>query len=117
MQMPPGSAMLSSRAATLTPSPRMSLPSIRMSPRLIPILNNIRRSEGTPSLRSAIAACTAFDCIDHREKLQQHPVSVGLDDATAMLGQQRIGDGAVFAERASGTDLINAHQAGIAGDV
>ena len=59
MQMPPGSAIPSSRAATLTPSPRMSSPSIRMSPRLIPIRNSIRRSCGTPSFLSAITACTA----------------------------------------------------------
>jgi hypothetical protein len=43
----------------LTPSPRMSSPSIRMSPRLIPILNSIRRSVGTPSFLWAITACTA----------------------------------------------------------
>src|SRR5215471_16842364 len=48
MQMPPGSAIPSRRAATLTPSPRMSSPSIRMSPRLIPIRDSIRRSCGTP---------------------------------------------------------------------
>jgi hypothetical protein len=37
----------------------MSSPSIRMSPRLIPIRNSIRRPSGTPSFLWAIAACTA----------------------------------------------------------
>jgi hypothetical protein len=41
--------LLAHIAATLTPSPRMSSPSIRMSPRLIPIRNSIRRSCGTSS--------------------------------------------------------------------
>ena len=35
--MPPGSAMPSSRAAMLTPSPRMSSPSTRTSPRWTPM--------------------------------------------------------------------------------
>src|SRR5713101_5710248 len=35
-QMPPGSASASSRAATLTPSPKMSSSSTMMSPRLMP---------------------------------------------------------------------------------
>src|SRR6516162_7408299 len=51
--------MPSSLAATLTPSPRMSSPSIRMSPRLIPILKSIRRSCGIPSFLWAITACAA----------------------------------------------------------
>src|ERR1700733_15456377 len=36
MQIPPRSAILSSRAATLTPSPKMSVPSQMIAPRLMP---------------------------------------------------------------------------------
>jgi hypothetical protein len=41
MQIPPGSARASSRAATLTPSPNMSLSSMMMSPTLMPMRNSI----------------------------------------------------------------------------
>ena len=46
-QMPPGSAMPSIRAAILTPSPRMSSPSMMMSPTLIPIRNCIGLASAT----------------------------------------------------------------------
>src|SRR4051812_21903934 len=51
MQTPPGSHSVSSRAATFTPSPKMSLPSIMMSPTLIPTRSTIRRSAWTPADR------------------------------------------------------------------
>ena len=54
--MPPGSAMPSSLAAMLTPSPRMSLPSMRMSPRLIPIRNSYADPQGP---LGCVPACTA----------------------------------------------------------
>ena len=120
MQMPPGSAMPSSLAATLTPSPRMSSPSIRMSPRLIPILNSIRRSCGhafVPLGHHRLHSYRAFDRIDHRGKLKQHAVTRGLDDAATMLRHERIGDRAVFAESAGGADLVEAHEPRIACDV
>ena len=58
-QMPPGSASASRRAATLTPSPKMSRPSRMMSPRLMPMRNSIRFSSGTAVLRSVIPCCTS----------------------------------------------------------
>src|SRR5260370_20366110 len=58
-QIPPGAARASSRAATLTPSPWISRPSLIMSPRLIPIRKSMRRSGGTPAFRSAISRCTS----------------------------------------------------------
>ena len=58
-QIPPGSAKASSRAATLTPSPKMSPSSMMMSPRLMPIRNSMRRSAGTPVFRSSISRCTS----------------------------------------------------------
>src|SRR3984893_11579479 len=57
--MPPGSAKASRRAATLTPSPKMSLSSIMMSPRLTPMRKSMRPSAGTPALRAAISRCTS----------------------------------------------------------
>ena len=60
MQMPPGSAMPSRRAAILTPSPMMSSPSIRTSPRCRPMRKSIRRASETPSLRCVIRSCSAI---------------------------------------------------------
>jgi hypothetical protein len=48
----------SSRAAMLTPSPRMSSPSTNTSPRWTPIRHSIRRSWGLPALRSAASFCS-----------------------------------------------------------
>ena len=55
MEMPPGSASPSRRAAMFTPSPRMSSPSITISPRLMPARYWMRRSLGAPASVSAIA--------------------------------------------------------------
>ena len=115
--MPPGSAMPSSLAATLTPSPRMSSPSIRMSPRLIPILNSIRRSTGTPSFRLGhhrLHSYRALDRIDHRRKLKQHAVPRALHEASPVLCHESIGDRAVFAECAGGADLVEPHEPRVA---
>jgi len=87
-----------------------------MSPKLIPILNNIRRSTGTPSFLWAITACTTstLDRIDHRGELKQHAVPRGLDETIPMLCHESIGDLAVFAENAGGADLIEAHEPRVA---
>ena len=83
-QIPPGSAMPSSRAATLTPSPKMSPSSTTMSPWLMPMRNSMRRSAATSALRSAISRLHrdgAAHRVDDAGELDQHPVAGGLDDA------------------------------------
>ena len=50
MHSPPGSQIDSSRAAMLTPSPKMSLPSMMMSPILMPMRKTMRLSSGTSAL-------------------------------------------------------------------
>lgn len=57
--MLPGSASPSSRAATFTPSPRMSSPSHTMSPRLMPMRYRRRRSSDRAAWSAASASCTA----------------------------------------------------------
>src|SRR5436305_519842 len=52
--MPPGSASISRRAATLTPSPKISFSSTITSPRLMPMRNCIHRAGETSALRRAI---------------------------------------------------------------
>src|SRR5580704_3433897 len=55
----PGSAKPSSRAATLTPSPKISPSSTTMSPTLIPIRNSMRRSDEISAFRWIMLACTS----------------------------------------------------------
>jgi hypothetical protein len=52
----------------------------------------------------------AFDRIDHRGKLKQHAVPGGLYEPTAVFSHESVGDLAVFAERARGADLVEAHE-------
>ena len=77
----------------------------------------LRRSSGTPWLRSRLHSDCAFGRIDHRGKLKQHAVPRGLHEATAMFCHEVINDHAVFAEGAGGAHLINAHQPGITRDI
>ena len=56
---PPGSANASRRAATLTPSPKISPPSTMTSPRLTPTRQRIRRSSGKSGSRSSMPRCTS----------------------------------------------------------
>jgi hypothetical protein len=56
----------------------------------------------------------AFDRINYRGKLKQHAVSRGLHEATPVFGYESVGDRAVFAERAGGADLVEAHQPRVA---
>jgi len=51
MHSPPGSHKASRRAAILTPSPKMSSPSMMMSPTLMPMRKTIRSSSATSALR------------------------------------------------------------------
>jgi hypothetical protein len=56
----------------------------------------------------------AFDRIDHRGKLKQHAVPHGLHEAAAVFRHDGVGNLAVFAERASGADLVEAHEPRVA---
>src|SRR6516164_3935467 len=78
IQIPPGSASASSRAATFTPSPKMSYSSTITSPRLIPI-----RTSNAPVLRSFRIALghSALDfgrasyCVHHARELGKEAVA------------------------------------------
>jgi hypothetical protein len=59
--MPPGSAEPASRAATLTPSPKMSPSSTMTSPILMPMRNSMRWSGGRGALLAAKTACTSAE--------------------------------------------------------
>ena len=77
-QIPPGSARASIRAATFTPSPKMSCSSTITSPRLIPTRNpdpalfrQLRLALGHPPLHLDRAP----DGVDHARKLRQQAVA------------------------------------------
>jgi hypothetical protein len=63
-------------------------------------------------LHAAIATytATALDGIDDRAKLEQHAVAGGLHEPSAVLRYESVGDRAVFAEGAGGTDLVQPHE-------
>jgi hypothetical protein len=72
----------------------------------------MRRSCGTAVIalgHHRLHGYRALDRIDHRGKLKKHTVARGLDDTPTMLRDQRIGHGAMFAQNASGTDLVEPH--------
>ena len=60
MQIPPAGASGSSRAAMLTPSPRMSSPSMTMSPTLMPMRRRRRRASGSLAPRSPMSVWMAI---------------------------------------------------------
>ena len=120
MQMPPGSAMPSRRAARLTPSPRISSPSIRMSPRWMPTRQSIRRSLGNPGIslgHQLLERNRTLHGAHHRGELDQHAVAGRLDDPPAMFGNERIGSGAMFAQQTRRTRLVGLHQPAVADHV
>ena len=119
-QMPPGSAMPSSRAATLTPSPKMSSSSTMTSPRLTPMRNSMRRSCGTSALRSpsALDLGGAGDGVHDARELHQHAVAGELDDAPLVLGDLGVDQLlAMRIQRGKRGGLVGAHQAAVADHV
>ena len=119
--MPPGGAMPSSRAATFTPSPKMSSPSTMTSPTLTPTRNSMRRLSGTSALRSRILPLDfggAGDRIHHARELDQHAVAGQLDDAPSMLGDLGVDEfAAVRLERRERRGLVDAHEPAVADHV
>src|SRR5215468_3437669 len=86
-QMPPGSARPSRRAATFTPSPKMSPPSIMMSPTLIthPEFDPLFRGYLSVALsHAALDFDSATHGVHYAGELNQHPVPGGLRDPAAM---------------------------------
>jgi hypothetical protein len=126
MQIPPGSVKASSRAATFTPSPKMSSPSTIISPRLTPMRNPMRRSSGTSVSRSIIPRCTStalhLHCaahgIHHARKLRQQAVAGVLHDAAPVLPDLRIDQfPEVRLQPFVRPLLIRPHQARVAGHI
>src|SRR5438105_2871514 len=113
MQTVPGWAIASSRAAMLTPSPKILLPSTITSPRLTPIRNSSLRSGGIASLIARAARCisSAQFSVDDAREIRQQAIPCRADDPTAMRDDQRVDGAAELAQRLMRARLILAHQA------
>ena len=118
MQIPPGSASASRRAATLTPSPKMSSSSTMTSPRLMPMRNLMRRSSGSIGLavdHPALHLGGAAHRVDDAGEFRQHAVAGVLDDAAPVLLDLRIDQlPEMRLEALVRAFLVRAHQARIA---
>jgi len=97
MHTVPGSASASSRAAMLTPSPKMSAPSTITSPRLTPIRSSRRRSGGMGSLMMRATCCASTAQLSASTTLQeigQQAVACRTDNPPAVCRDQRVDGGA-----------------------
>ena len=120
MQTPPGDAIVSRRAAILTPSPIRSSPSTRTSPRWIPIRYWSRWVSGRGSFRRVISACTASAqataaTTDGNSTRNPSPIVLNIrPPCSAMIGCGRL---AAFAHGLGRSRLVLPHHARIADDV
>ena len=120
-QMPPGSAMPSSRAAMLTPSPWMSSSSMITSPRLTPMRHSMRTSVASSALRSAIPRCHSVAQRIASTTLANstsRPSPVVLTMPPVMLGDRRVDQfGAQRLQPRQRAFFVRAHQPRIARDI
>ena len=119
--MPPAWQMLSSRAAMLTPSPKMSLSSTMMSPTLMPMRRLdflVRRQIGIARRHPALDVDGATNRIDRAGEFHKGTVTGRFHDAAAMLRDLWVNVGlAQSFESSESALLIAAHQAAVADDV
>jgi len=109
--MPPGSHSFSTRAAILTPSPKMSSPSMMMSPMFIPMRNWIR---GPPAVARhfLLNRDRASHGINRACELDQHTVAGGFNDTALMSRDCGINDLAPMRPQSCEcADFISTHQA------
>ena len=78
----------------------------------------LRRNGGVAFDHAALDVNGAAYCVDDTDKLDQHAVARGLDDATAVLSNLGVNELlAVRLELAQRTFLVGAHQPTVAGDI
>ena len=75
-----------------------------------PVANNPR----VALRRQLLQRESTFDGTDHRTELNQHAITGRLDDPPAMLGNERVGGGAMLAQCLRRADLVLPHQPRIA---
>src|SRR6516164_7000722 len=113
MQTVPGWARACSRAAMLTPSPKISSGSTTTSPRLIPILNSRRRGRSwlINGARGTLHLDGAAQRVYHAGKVRQQAVTCGAHNPPAMPRDQRVDNCTEPTERPMCGVLVLTHQA------
>ena len=118
---PPGSHSCSNRAATLTPSPRISAPSATTSPRFIPIRSTRRSSGGVGRLpldHGLLQRDGAQHGVDHGAELDESAIAGRLHQSATMSGQKWVDDVTAQAfERAERARLVAPDQPRVADHV
>jgi hypothetical protein len=119
MQTPPGSHRASSRAATLTPSPKMSPPSMMMSPTLMREHDAaVIGDDGVEGEHGALDRDGGGDGIDHGGELDHQAVAGDGDDAAVVAGDGGVDPvAAVRFQGVEGAEFVGAHQLAVAGDI
>jgi hypothetical protein len=82
-----------------------------------PVHSAIVCNPGTALRRQLLQRDRALEGADHRAKLDQDTIAGSLDDASAMLGHERISGSMVLAECPRRASLIRTHQTAIAGHI
>src|SRR6516225_9909030 len=119
--MPPGSASASKRAATFTPSPKMSPASVITSPWWMPTRNSMRLSWGDvriPLGHPTLHLHGTAERVHDTRELDEEAVSGGLHDPTTVLGDFWIHESAaVLLQPSERTFLVGRHETTVANDI
>ncbi len=120
-QIPPGSASASRRAATFTPSPHSSVPSMMMSPTLMPTRNSIRFAAGTSDVavdHRTLELDGALHCCYDAGEFHQQAVAGDPDDATLVRLDLGIDERApVRLPLGESAGIVRSHESTVARDI
>jgi hypothetical protein len=82
-----------------------------------PFHSAVAGATSIPFHRQHLQCDRALDGADHRAELDQHPVARRFHNPAAMLGDERVGGGAMLTQCRRGACLVEPHQARIARDI
>src|SRR5215469_9556821 len=118
MQIAPGSARASNRAAMLTPSPSRLSPSTMTSPTWTPELH--RLVSGAARILCSYRGLhrnRALDGIDRAGEIGGDAVPGGIENAAVVRRDQSVDDGAAPLQPGERADFVARHQPAVAGNV
>src|SRR6516225_1276544 len=117
-QIPPGSAMPSGGDVDAIAEDVLALDqNIAEMYANAPFHSAVAGNGGVPLCRQVLQRQGTFDSAYHRAKLDQHPVAGRLDYPPAALPNNRIGSGAMLAQRLNRARLVEPHQPAVTGDI